>query len=794
MTRPQAIKWLKGIVYVGMYGGLLLPLVFVPKVIFPFVFSKLLFFQILIGLTFPAYLVLIWLEPKLRPRWTPLYAAIVAYFVAVLMSVIFAVDPLRAWWGNQERMNGLFTLLHFLAWLTMMTSLLRTWEQWRKILLYEIILSGVMASVALLQIPFPKLLLFPAGPRVGGLLDNPIYMAAYQIFNLFFIGLVWMKGVSKSTKAWLVAIAILDIGAFIAAQSRGALLGLFAGLFVFAVVYVILKKNRRVTIAMGVILATLAISYGVLYAARGTSFVQNSVLNRFTSLNVTTETRFIAWKIAWQGFLERPLTGWGFDDFHILFNDKYNPESLRYGYYETWFDRSHNTVMDALAMTGLFGFLTYFGIFGALFYSTYRAYKKRWVDASIASVFFALPVAYFFQNLFVFDQPAGFTMSFFMYALIICATTPEFIGAKAEAAPAPDAKQPARQMPWIAFGILQAFAILLVWRTSVLPAKASYYTILSNNYFSGGIYPDAFVYAKTAASIPTMYLDEQTFLQSRNLMSVSDSNAFDKVPNWKEWHDMIVDITNRYIADHPRNTNPLFIYARFLQTFASRVPEDGPQAEKMYLEAIKTSPKRQQLQYSLARYYIERGKKQEGYLLFKEALDNEPSIGESHWYVGLSLIYDLDRKEEGAKELVAAVNALSPYQLKEVREAVALADSYGLLGDKEGFIALMPKLQTLPNGSVQLFLEIARAAEQLGLIDQRNILLGALVNADPNLGPRLVPLQNGTATTIAQSLNMTAYLEQAPTTTSVAPPATTSTERTQVATTSQSDAGPRLKK
>ena len=349
-------------------------------------------------------------------------------------------------------------------------------------------------------------------------------------------------------------------------------------------------------------------------------------------------------------------------------------------------------------------------------------------------------------------------------------------------------------MPWVSFAILQALAVLLVWRTSVLPARASYYTIMSNNYFSAGIYPDAFVYAKTAASIPTMYLDEQTFLQSRNLMSVVDNNAFDKVPNWKEWHDMVVDITNRYLAGHPRNTNPLFIYARFLQTFSARVPEDGPLAEQMYLAAIKTSPKRQQLQYSLARFYIERGRKQEGYILFKEALDNAPNVGESHWYVGLSLIYDLDRKEEGAKELVASMNALQPYQLKEVREAVALADSYGLLGDKEGFLTLMPKLQTLPNGSVQLFLEIARAAEQLGLIEQRNILLGALVNADPNLGPRLAPLQNGSATTIAQSLNMTMYLETAPTTTSVVSPPSTSTASTQVATTSQPDAGMRLKK
>jgi hypothetical protein len=147
MTRQDALKWLKFMTYVGIYGGLLMPMVFLPIVIFPFVFSKLIVFQVLIELTFPAYLILAWAEPKYRPRWTPLYLAIAAYFLAIGLSVIFAADPARAWWGNQERMNGLFTVLHFFFWLTMASSLLTTWQQWRKLLVYQVVISGIMATV-----------------------------------------------------------------------------------------------------------------------------------------------------------------------------------------------------------------------------------------------------------------------------------------------------------------------------------------------------------------------------------------------------------------------------------------------------------------------------------------------------------------------------------------------------------------------------------------------------------------------------------------------------------------------
>ncbi len=790
MSKSDGVKWLKAITYVGIYGGLLVPLVFIPVVIFPFVFSKLIFFQVLIGLTFPAYLILAWAEPEYRPRKVPLTWAILAYLIAIALSVIFAVDPLRAWWGNQERMNGLFTVLHFFAWFLMTSSVLKTWKQWKTILVTEIILSGIGASVALLQIPFPKLLLFPAGPRVGGLLDNPIYMAGYQIFNLFFIALLWLKGVSKYTKAWLIAFALLDIGSFFAAESRGALLGLFVGLAVFAGAMVFLSKNKKAKVSIIALAIFAVVGYGGLFAARNTTLIKDSVFGRLTNFQVATETRFIAWGIAWQGFLERPLTGWGFDNFHILFNDHYQPKSLEYSYYETWFDRAHNTVLDALAMTGLFGFLTYFAIFGALFFSVWRAYTKKWINAPMASVYVALPCAYFVQNLFVFDQPAGFTMSFFMYALIASTTTAVFAG---EAVEAKDAKA-GRAIPWTAFGIIQVVFLLVVWRYSILPWNASVDSIRSNNEFSAGLLPQSFADAKKAASIPTPYINEQAYLQSRNLMALAGNGSLQKFSDWKAWHDLIVEVSDKYLSEHPRDTNPIFIYARFLDSMAQYVPEDAQKALDRYQQAIQTSPKRQQLYYSLGRFEIQVGKKQEGYADFKKALDFDPNVGESHWYVGLSDMYDMGNKEEGAKELKAAMDAKIPYDLKNVQEAGVLSYAYSILGDADGFKSVIQRLPNLSGGTTQMYMDIARLAEQMGLNDQRNLLLGAIAKIDPTIVPRLKPLEDGTATSIQESFNMTTP-PAAPTTTSQAPASVTSPTPTVVATTSGGsvESGPRLK-
>lgn len=779
MTRTTALKWLKGVTLVGIYGGLLMPLVFIPIVIFPFVFSKLVFYQFLIGLTFPAYCALAWADPTFRPRKMPLYWAVVAYFVAVGLSVIFGVDPNRAWWGNQERMNGMFTVLHFFLWFTMAVSMLKTWAQWRKLLIYQLILGAFMAIVAILQRPFPNLLRFTAGERVGGLLDNPIYMAAYQIFNLFFIALIWLKGTTRRMKAFLIIFALLDIIAFVLAQSRGALAGLAAGIFVFAITFAIMTANRKTKAAVLGTLAALMVFGGLVLGFRDLPIIRNSPFARFTNLQETSRTRLIAWDIAWHGFLEHPLTGWGFDSFHILFNEKYNPESLRSGYYETWFDRAHNTVMDMLSMTGIFGTIAYFGIFGTLFVTVIRASRKKWIDTPTTALLVALPVAYFIQNLFVFDQPAGFVMSFLLYAMACRAATPGFFGHETTDV---DGERSHKPIPWIAYGVLQFAGLLIVWRYSVLPFQASVHTIRSNNYFSAGMLPTALAEAKAAAAIPTPYYDEQTFLQSRNLMTLTDDGRLQKFPDWRQWYDLVKDVSEKHLHDHPRNTHPHFIFGRFLDSFSRLIPENTSLAEQEYLAALKTSPKRQQLLFNLGRFYMERGRVQEGYDMFRRAADADPEVGESRWYVGVTQFYDLNQKEAGAKDIVASLHVKAPFSPRNVRDALTIAQAYAVLKDADGMRALFQTLPTLSGGDATLFLEIARVAEQLGLIAERDVILNALARADASLAPRLAPiLVTKTAKTIEESFKMTTGIVPVP----VAPAPTTTP------TPAASGAGPR---
>jgi len=729
-----------------------MPAFFWPVVIFPFVFSKLAFFQVLIGLTFPAYLILAWREKLYRPRPAMLYLAIVAYFAAIGISVIFSVDPIRSWWGNQERMNGLFTLLHFFAWLTMTVGMLKTWPQWKRLLNYHVGVSGFMAIVAILQKPFPSLLSFPAGPRVGGLLDNPIYMASYQIFSLFFIALLWLKEPRKGMKIFYAIVAALDLTAFVLAQSRGALLGLGVGVAVFAISYAMMTPNKKAKrAAIGLILLGIA-SYGLLFALKDTEFVRDSTLARFTNLQAATRTRFIAWEIAGQGFVDRPLTGWGIDTFHILFSEKYNPESLRHGYYETWFDRAHNTIMDVLSMTGLLGFVTFAAIYVTLFATVIRAYRRRWIDAPIASILLGLPVGYFVQNLFVFDHPAAFSMSYLLFGFVIAIDSSAF-GMKKEGEDAMPAGSRIAGSAVAVFILLEILALFLVWKTTVQPFRASMAAIESNRAFSQGAYEESYILATRAFEIPTPYLEEQTFLQSRNFMALAGANRLEELPFAEDWYRLIVDISEMQVERHPKNVHPHFIFARFADAATVFTEDAIPVAIREYETAIERSPKRQQLYYSYARFQIRQGRFEEAEALLREVISFDEEIGEGHWILGLSLMFDQGNVQEGAESVRRSQTVFAPYALTEAKEALALAVAYQELGDTEGLKSVLQLITTLPRGDLQIYLDLARIMEQSGLIEERNLILSALTKIDEGMRAKLLPVLTGDIATIEEALN-----------------------------------------
>jgi O-antigen ligase len=130
----------------------------------------------------------------------------------------------------------------------------------------------------------------------------------------------------------------------------------------------------------------------------------------------TAQTRLWTWGSALNGFKERPILGWGPENFPAVF-DKYfdirhyiaNQGS------ETWFDRAHSVIFDYLAETGILGLLSYLGIYIVFYLMFFRSIKiynelknKKNLSQDLPNdlqrnLMFSILIAYFVQNLIIFE-------------------------------------------------------------------------------------------------------------------------------------------------------------------------------------------------------------------------------------------------------------------------------------------------------------------------------------------------------------------------------------------------------
>jgi len=172
-------------------------------------------------------------------------------------------------------------------------------------------------------------------------------------------------------------------------------------------------KSRKVKI-LGKVLLILSVI--IVLASIALLFLPgNPIHEKFIELS--TKSRPVNWEMAQKGFLERPLLGWGPENYTLVFTKFFNPclFTPKCGG-EIWFDRTHNIVFDTLVTTGVLGLLTYLGLFFSLFLVLGKKYlKEKSIGFWTFSIFIALPISYFIQNLTVFDM----VTSLIMFSLIL---------------------------------------------------------------------------------------------------------------------------------------------------------------------------------------------------------------------------------------------------------------------------------------------------------------------------------------------------------------------------------------
>jgi O-antigen ligase/tetratricopeptide (TPR) repeat protein len=388
------------------------PLIVGDAFFFPFITGKAFFFRTLVEIAVGGWAVLALVDAEYRPRFSWLGAVVLAFVAWMFIADLFAINVIKAFWSNFERMEGWVLLIHLLGFFFAAGAVLRVEKKWRVWFLTSLGVSIIVAGYSLLQLS-GSLEIHQGSSRIDASFGNSAYLAVYYLFNVFIA--IWLALTEKQSwlKWSLIALAVLEAILIFFTETRGTILGLVGALFLAALLtaFTAGKQARR---AAGGALVLIVVIVGSFYMARDSAFVQgNHILQRVASISLSGgQTRFTIWHMALQGVAERPVVGWGQEGFNYVFNKYYDP-SL-YGQ-ESWFDRAHDAFLDWLTAGGVPAFLLYVALFGTAIVLLWTSSElSRPERIALTSVL----VGYAFHNLFVFDNLYSYIYFFAILALI----------------------------------------------------------------------------------------------------------------------------------------------------------------------------------------------------------------------------------------------------------------------------------------------------------------------------------------------------------------------------------------
>jgi len=403
--------------------------------LFPFIVGKYFFFRITVGLALICFL---WAwargetdtfvnqgknhsqsgkdKHEKNTFWRqPLVIAVSIFTLIFLLAGFLGYNPSASFWSNFERGEGGLQMLHLFVFFTLMVYLFKDEKAWRKMLVLFLWAAGLLVAYGLgaaKNIPF--LIGSNICLRFAGSLGNPAYVGTYMIFALFFSAFLLNRINEKSQKwlKWLFsALLILFFVILIFSQTRGALIGLGIGV-ISGLLYIFfhspkgrLKKIAVAAIVILIILGGLGFKYRRSIELMPFCKVGGNRILDITLNTETFQTRLLLWKQALIIAGERPILGWGPENFSPAFEKHYLPR------FEVWFDRAHNIFLDYLVQTGILGFLSYLSIFIVFYWKFMRFTKKNKEKEPSASkksliensLFFALPIAYLIQGIVLFE-------------------------------------------------------------------------------------------------------------------------------------------------------------------------------------------------------------------------------------------------------------------------------------------------------------------------------------------------------------------------------------------------------
>jgi O-antigen ligase len=713
---------------------LLVPLLVNKNSYFPYITPKVLAIFWLTEIAIVSYVILAFRNKDFRPKFNALSVTLLILAGIYIITSITGLSFNRSFWGDWERAEGTYIILHFVAWFLALSFTLKKYTDWQSLIKTSVYVSLAMGLLGFVQYLIPagniflNFLVPPSGERIFSTIGNAAMLASYSIIHIFLSLYLWSGSTSK--KRWLYfGIGLVNLLVVLLTATRGAFFGLVAALIVYLGLAFKNKLYQKKDFKFLFVIAAAFFILGFgLFFSRDLSFVKNNnLLSRFTQLDFqagTIKTRLLAWQYSWEGFKKQPLLGVGPENYNLVFDKEFQPEMYKYAGNEIWFSRAHNKLIDQAIMNGVFGLIAYLMIFVWLFVYLGQWLKKKQTYLNEYVYFILLLVAYFVQNLFLFDNLSSYILFFFILAFVSYLKNNYLLEDL-------DQKEnktvPAGEGGYVSLGIGLVVLILFSW--------FNFNYLKANNYVYQGIvgfdqgdylkFTENFekgiessinpiqpvsLYASKMADLLTRLANqnlpkdelvkhyqklENYFTQINQLDPVNMLNAFEEAKNYifmaeivdnKDLYNKAFELINKSKVLSPSNIRPYWEEFQIYETLGQY-----DKAEGSIKKALEMAPEVPDTNWMIALFYFDIKDETKAY----EYADKTIDLGYNfRLYADAHRLIEHYEKNKDWPRVIYLINNLISLKPHEPDLYLALADVYLLQGQKDQAINTLKRILT----------------------------------------------------------------------------------------------------
>lgn len=337
-------------------------------------------------------------KKRLSVAKSPITFTLGLFLLALIVSGMYGIDPSASYWSKATRTTGIFYFIHLGVFYLFVFSLFKNKEKWLT-LVKTFLVSSALFSVGALLSRDGFNVMFKAQEWQGFTFGNSTFAAMY-LYAAFMLSIYYVLSLPEKARSWwkymIPLVFVLNpyfinpdflLGKINPFQYPLDVIGgarATAYTTLFSVVGLcgvwLVSKIKEVRVRRGFLWASVVLGLIVSSVAVSSFFSANGYLHKMY-LSGSSTARPIVWELSRKAIHEKPMLGWGSDNFNRVFEKYYDNTLLEQkNGGEGWFDRAHNIFIDQSVDTGYVGLsiyiLVYLVIIGCMVFVLRKSKNK----------------------------------------------------------------------------------------------------------------------------------------------------------------------------------------------------------------------------------------------------------------------------------------------------------------------------------------------------------------------------------------------------------------------------------